>query len=105
MDMIMSGCPRCFEGSVNLTTRLAYPRFYLPFTVFTDASDYAIRAVLTQSDEDGQEHVIAYYSHQLSKQERRYSTTEREALAAVVAVKEFYPYLYGREFTLVTDHK
>lgn len=47
---------------------------------------------------------MAYYSRQLSKQERSYSTTEREALAAVAAVKEFYSYLYGREFTLVTDH-
>ena len=51
-----------------------------------------------------QEHFVAYYSCQLSKQERSYSTTEREALAVVAAVKEFYLYLYGHEFTLVTDH-
>ena len=41
---------------------------------------------------------------QLNKAEHNYSTVEREALAVVVAVKEFYPYLYGFHFTLVTDH-
>ena len=40
----------------------------------------------------------------MNKAERRYSTIEREALAVVAAVKEFYPYLYGRPFTLLTDH-
>ena len=37
--------------------------------------------------------------------ERQYSTVEKEALVAVSAVKEFYPYLYGFPFTLITtDH-
>ena len=47
---------------------------------------------------------MAYWSRQLKRAERNYSTLEREALAAVSAIKEFYPYLYGRSFTLVTDH-
>ena len=38
------------------------------------------------------------------KAERNYSTIEREALAVVGAVKEFYPYLYGFHFELVTHH-
>ena len=48
--------------------------------------------------------MIGYLSRQLNKAERNYSTVEREALAVVAAVKEFYPYLYGFHFTLVTDH-
>ena len=40
----------------------------------------------------------------MNKPERNYSTIEREALAAVAAIKEFYPYLYGFPFTLITDH-
>ena len=63
----------------------------------------ALGGVLCQSH-NGQERVICYWSRQLSKAERNYSTIEREALAAVAAIKEFYPYLYGFSFTLITDH-
>ena len=63
----------------------------------------AIGGILGQF-QDGQERVICYWSRQLQKAERKYSTIEREALAAVSAVKEFYPYLYGFSFKLITDH-
>ena len=43
-------------------------------------------------------------SRQLNKAECNYSAVEREALAVVAAAKESYPYLYGRTFTLFTDH-
>jgi len=71
--------------------------------VATDASNHAIGGVLSQL-QDGQEWVIVYWSRQLQKMEKNYSTIEREALAVVGAVKEFYPYLYGFHFKLVTDH-
>jgi hypothetical protein len=45
-----------------------------------------------------------YWSRSLDKSERRYSTIEREALAAVSVLKEFYPYVYGFPCKLVTDH-
>ena len=41
---------------------------------------------------------------ELAKAERNYSTIERKALAAVAAIKEFYTYLYGFHFDLITDH-
>lgn len=69
----------------------------------TDASNYGIGAVLSQVQE-GQECVIAYYSQVLGRSERQYCTTRKELLAAVKAVKHFHPYLYGRSFTLRTDH-
>ena len=65
--------------------------------------DHAIGGVLSQI-QDGQEKVIAYWSRQLQKPERNYSTIEREALAVVSAVKEFYPYLYGFQFKLLLPH-
>ena len=40
----------------------------------------------------------------MQKAERNYSSIEREALAAVATIKEFYPYLYAFHFKLVTDH-
>ena len=37
--------------------------------------------------------------------ERRYSQTEREALAIVWAVEHYHLFLFGANFTLITDHK
>ena len=71
---------------------LAYPNFKQPFLLHTDASDAAIGAVLSQA-QVSTERVIAYWSRKLQKAERNYSTTEREALAVVASLKEFYPYV------------
>lgn len=73
------------------------------FILDTDASNHGIGAVLSQV-QDGQERVIAYYSHTLSKEEQRYCVTRRELLAIVEAIKFFRHYLYGRRFTVRTDH-
>ena len=101
--------PSCQEAFEELKDRLTtppilgYPDFSQEFILHTDASATALGAVLCQA-QNGQERVISYWSRQLSKPERNYSTIEREALAAVAAIKEFYPNLYGFSFTLVTDH-
>ncbi|KAL1256495.1 hypothetical protein QQF64_012040 [Cirrhinus molitorella] len=48
---------------------------------------------------------VCYISRSLSECERRYSQTEREALALVWACERLHPYIYGRQFDLLTDHK
>ena len=101
-----SQCQQAFDQLKKLLVNppiLAYPQFDLPFVVHTDASDHAIGGVLSQV-QDGKERVIAYWSRQLNKAQRNYSTIEREALAVVGAIQEFYPYLYGFHFDLYTDH-
>lgn len=54
--------------------------------------------------QNGQEKVICYYSKCFSRAERGYCVTRKEWLAAVLAVKHFHHYLYGRKFTIRTDH-
>jgi transposase InsO family protein len=75
-----------------------------PYTLKTDASSYAIGAVLVQGEEDN-EHPVEYASRLLTKPERNYSTTEREALAVVWAVDKFRGYIEGAKTTVLTDHQ
>ena len=76
--------------------------------VTVDASPVGISAILSQksknSDMNSQK-IIAYASRALSDTEKRYSQTEKEALAIIWAVEHFHLFIYGSEFTLVTDHK
>ncbi|KZR98092.1 Uncharacterized protein APZ42_006652, partial [Daphnia magna] len=82
----------------------AYPNFNEKFLLFTDTCKYGIGAVLSQL-QDGQEHPIAYSSRQLTKAEMKYSTTEKEALAVVDAIKYFRHYLLDKSFEIISDHR
>ncbi|XP_028164488.1 uncharacterized protein K02A2.6-like isoform X2 [Ostrinia furnacalis] len=70
-----------------------------------DAGPRGLGAVLAQRAADGRERVVAYASRALTPAELNYSQIHKEALAIVFAVKKFHQYLYGRKFTLRTDHK
>ena len=76
----------------------------MPFIVYTYASDVGIGAVLAQKDKQSLERTNCFASRVLSKSECGYAPVEYEALAIVYAVKEFRPYLYGNEFTVIKDH-
>lgn len=72
--------------------------------IVTDASPVGVAGILVQNQADGPR-VIAYASRCLTDVERRYSQTEKEALAIVWACEKFHPYVYGLHFELHTDHK
>ena len=76
-----------------------------PFILKTDASNYALGAVLLQGDDKTSEHPIEYASRLLTDAERNYSTTEREALAVVWALGKFRGYVEGQNITVATDHQ
>ena len=73
-------------------------------TITVDASPVGISAILAQGT-DSDYKVIAYASRALTDVEKRYSQTEKEALSIVWGIEHFHLYLYGKEFTLITDHK
>ncbi|KAJ0176070.1 hypothetical protein K1T71_008244 [Dendrolimus kikuchii] len=72
--------------------------------VIADASPVGLGAILIQTDTKGPR-VIAYGNRTLTDCERKYSQTEKEALALVWSVEHFNIFLFGKEFDLITDHK
>src|SRR5690554_5749813 len=83
---------------------LRYPDYTKPFSIETDASDFAIGAILSQKDEKGREYAVVFASRTLNAAERRYSATERECLAVVWAVDQFQIHLGLQPFIVHTDH-
>ncbi|KAG7310106.1 hypothetical protein JYU34_004645 [Plutella xylostella] len=99
-------CDDAFQNlKILLTTPpvLQFPDFSEnnEFVIQTDASGTAIGAVLCNKDL----RPIAYASRPLNKAERNYPTIQKELVAIVWAVKYFRPYVYGRFFTIMTDHR
>nr|VZI10038.1 unnamed protein product [Spirometra erinaceieuropaei] len=76
-----------------------------PFILDTDASGFAIGAVLSQTDAQGVEHPICFASNTLTKSQRSYCTFRRELLAIITFIGQFKHLLIGRRFILRTDHK
>jgi hypothetical protein len=82
---------------------LQVPDFDQEFVLVTDASDYAISAVLNQRV--GQDLApISYYSRLLSAAERNYSTYEQECLAVLFGCEKCRSYLEHKDFELHCDN-
>ncbi len=54
---------------------------------------------------DGSERPIGFMSRTLNQAERNYSQLDKEGLAVMFGLQRFHKYLYGRKFTIVTNHK
>jgi hypothetical protein len=81
---------------------LAHPRFGQQFILSTDASDYAISAILRQLH-NGKERPISFASRMLNTAERNYRTTQ-ELLAVAFRSQIHRCFLNGRKFKIITDH-
>jgi hypothetical protein len=99
-------CQEAFEKSKQLITSEPVLTHYnpeLPVRLASDASPYGISGILSHVMPDGSEKPIAFASRSLTKTEQKYAQVDRESLGIFWSVRKFYPYLYGRKFTLITD--
>ena len=106
-------CQRAFLGlkaAVESAPSLWHPRFDLPFVLETDASDFAMGAVLSQPttlDEQSSLNPVGFYSKKLSPAERNYDVHDKELLAIICALSQWSHYLLSSDFVIriYTDHK
>lgn len=86
-------------------TVMAYFDPNRPASIDVDASPVGIGGILTQSDNQGREKVIAYGSVSLNEAEQNYPQIEREGLAVAWGLEHFHEYVYGEPVTVYTDHQ
>jgi len=97
-----NACQEAFKRLKELlldSPLLAHYDLDQPVQLAVDISSYGLGAVCHVSD-DGEERPIAYTSCSLSASEQK-----KEVLAIVFGIKKFHLYLFGRRFSLLTDHR
>ena len=100
-------CERAFntlKQILCLNPVLQSPDFNKPFLLQTDASNKGVGAILSQVDDNNEEHPVVFFSRKLLPCEQ-YTTVEKECLAIKLGVEAFKVYLLGRSFTILTDHQ
>lgn len=85
-------------------TLLHHPSIDAKLSLVTDCSNIAMGAVLQEISADGPK-PLAYFSKKLTPAQCKYSTYDRELLAAYSAIQYFRYMLEARPFTLYVDHK
>ena len=104
-------CKACKEAFQTAKTKIASSNVLVhydprrPLSLAADVSAYGIGRVISHTMEDGNERPIAFASRTLLPSEKNYAQVEKEALSLIFGVSKFHVYLYGRPFTLITDHK
>ena len=99
---------RCFEDLKASISEKCVLRYYdptKPLVIHCDASLKGIGAAMLQPGDDGSLEPVAYASKSLSACEQRYACIERELLAIVFATQRFHQFVFGRKFSIITDHK
>lgn len=101
LDTCAIGAFNTIKSKLQEQIELFQPDYSKPFELTTDASNFAIGAVLSQNQKP-----IIFISRTLNNAEQIYATNEKELLAIVWSLKTLRNYLYGiAEFTIFTDHQ
>jgi hypothetical protein len=98
------GAFSAIKQAMTVAPVLVLPDPKLPFVVHTDASGYAIGAVLQQDQGKGLQ-PVAFLSKKMLDAETRYPVHEQELLAIIHALSSWRHYLSGAKFVVRTDHK
>ena len=78
------------KGKVQSTPVLVFPDFNKPLLLEMDASKEGLGVVLSQKQNDGRYHPIAFGSHSLTPSEKNYHSSKLEFLALKWSVTEHY---------------
>src|SRR6201992_4247902 len=86
---------------------LAHANPEKPYILETDVSNYAYGAILSQKQEDGKIHPIAFLSKSMSLAEKNYNIYNKEMLAVVKALQHWRQYLERSQYliSIITDYK
>src|SRR5580765_4154280 len=86
---------------------LAFPDLNKPFQVEADSSNFATGAILSQRQDDGRMHPIAYLSKSLTEVERNYDIHDKEMLSIMRSLEEWRHFLEGarEQSEILSDHK
>ena len=84
---------------------MAFPNPNKPYALYTDASDLALGAVLTQRDNNNNERPIAFISKAFTDAQKRWCTLERECFTILYSLDKLKTYLRGADFEIFTDNK
>jgi transposase InsO family protein len=101
-------CTKAFQSvkeAISSDTLLRHFRPEQEVCMQCDASPYGIAAVLLQRDAKKQLRPVAYASRTLNEHEQNYAQLDKEGLSIIFGLKKFHAYLYGRQFTIMTDNK
>src|SRR5205807_7263902 len=103
-----SECQSAFDKMKTAFTTapvLTHFDFEKDVVIETDASDFVSAGIMSQRDDEGILHPVAYYSKKHSPAECNYDIYDKELMAVVRAFEEWRCYLIGKKVTILTYHQ
>lgn len=109
-DEVTTTAFNTLKSAIKHAPYLTYPNYNARFVIATDASWYAIGAVVYQPNDEGDtitpDNMIAIYSKKLTETQQRYPIYKKELWAVIYALRKAHTYIWGRDDNRVyTDHK
>ena len=93
------------KDAICENTALYIPTADGEYAIHVDASDFGVRAVLEQQNEQGQWVPCAFFSRKLEKGQGLWGVQEKETYGFVSCLLTFKSLIRGRIVTVFTDHK